>query len=519
MANPRPLLDRLLNAPDLATIVPRLQPDVLHRVIQTCGLEACTEFVALATPEQLTRVLDLDVWRLRTAGADEAFDADRFGEWIAVLLDAGADVAFAKLDGLDIHLIVTGLASHIRVFDHAAVSSYITLDGELVPGRRTNTKEFAAEIGGYQIEAKRTSAWDVIVELLAFLDAEHAAYFHRLMRGCVRVSSGPREADGFHDLLDDADQDLFDLARTRETRRERQGYVSPAQAHAFLRGARDLRLDGHRPLPSPIARAHFRAVESARTDPQADREGNIDAADPVAAAPAERPQDQAGAVEVLRDAGLLGAQPRALLGARDQEPSRLALVHAHLASRPAGVEELAYLANAVMAGCSIQGRPFTMLEASDAGVAIGNLGLESWPSQWDDPDLVTAFQLGWAILHREVCLHAAHTLITVLDEINCRDRDLQLRLEGLRRELLQHLRAGEPWRARDNLDVIITMDAPAWAVLLGLIDECPVMHAALAASRQRVLKINPSEFTFISKRSHIRVVHEYLATLATVLTR
>jgi hypothetical protein len=518
MANPRPLLDRLLNVPDLATVVPRLRPDVLHRVIQTCGLEACTEFVALATPEQLTRVLDLDVWRLRAVGADETFDADRFGEWIAVLLDAGADVAFAKLEGLDVHLIVTGLASHIRVFDHVAVSSYITLDGELVQGR-TSTNAFVSEIGGFHIEAKRTSAWDVIVELLAFLDAEHPAYFRRVMRACVRLSSGPREADGFHDLLEEADQDLFDLARTREARREGQGYVSPAQAHAFLRGARDVRLDGHRPPPSPIARAHFRAVESALTDPDAGREASTEAGDPGATAPSEHLHDQAGTVDVLRDAGLLGAQPRALLGAPDQQPSRLMLIHAHLSSRPAGVEELAYLANAVMAGGSLQGRPFTMLEASDAGVAICNLGLESWPSSWDEPDLVTAFQVGWAILHRDVCLHAARTLIRVLDTIHCGDRDIQLRLEGLRRDLMQHIRAGEPWRARDNLDVIITMDAPAWAVLVSLIDECPVMHAALAASRQRVLTINPSEFTFISERSQIRIVDRYLATLATVLTR
>ena len=61
MAKSESLLVRLLNTPDLATIVPRLQPEVLHRVLQTCGLEDCAEFVALATPEQLTRILDARV--------------------------------------------------------------------------------------------------------------------------------------------------------------------------------------------------------------------------------------------------------------------------------------------------------------------------------------------------------------------------------------------------------------------------------------------------------------------------
>ena len=64
MATPHPLLDRLLKTPDLARVIPVLPPDVLHRVIQACGLEDSTEFVALATPTQLSRILDVDVWHL-----------------------------------------------------------------------------------------------------------------------------------------------------------------------------------------------------------------------------------------------------------------------------------------------------------------------------------------------------------------------------------------------------------------------------------------------------------------------
>ena len=51
--DPRRLLDRILDTPHLAHVVPRLQPEVLHRVIQSCGLEDCGELVALATPGQL----------------------------------------------------------------------------------------------------------------------------------------------------------------------------------------------------------------------------------------------------------------------------------------------------------------------------------------------------------------------------------------------------------------------------------------------------------------------------------
>jgi hypothetical protein len=94
MATPLPLLARLLKTPDLAKIVPQLPPEVLHRVIQVCGLEDCAEFVALATPAQLTRILDADLWTSRAPGIGEAFDAERFGVWLEVLMESGAAAEF-----------------------------------------------------------------------------------------------------------------------------------------------------------------------------------------------------------------------------------------------------------------------------------------------------------------------------------------------------------------------------------------------------------------------------------------
>ena len=84
------LLARLLDTPHLAKAIPRLQPELLHRVIQTCGLEDSADVVALATPEQLAQVFDLDLWRAPTPGFDEELDPDRFGVWLEVLMHSGA---------------------------------------------------------------------------------------------------------------------------------------------------------------------------------------------------------------------------------------------------------------------------------------------------------------------------------------------------------------------------------------------------------------------------------------------
>jgi hypothetical protein len=235
------------------------------------------------------------------------------------------------------------------------------------------------------------------------------------------------------------------------------------------------------------------------------------------------PAVEAGAAarvfDVLREAGVLNGQPPALLAAPDGATSRLVLMRAYVASHPASPEELAYLANTIIAGGSIQGRPFTTREASDAAVAICNLGLDQWPERWRDRDLVSAFQVGWTFLHREVCMFVAERLIDVIADLRCKDRDITMRLRALRRDLLQHVRDRAPWRARNALDVMLMLDAPTWAALLALIDECPVVNAAVAASRRACRTIDPQDFEFISERSQIAAVHEFVGALPSALNR
>jgi hypothetical protein len=501
MAKPHGPLERLLHAPNLPAIVPRLEPEILQRLIQTCGLEDSAQLLVHATPEQIGRVMDSDIWRAPGPGFDEAFDPDRFGLWLTVLMQSDSTMASGKLAGLEIELMVAGIASHIAVFDYVAAAAYTTLDGEQMPGRRT-PDGLTCEIGGYLVEARRSSAWDAIVDLLVLLESERPDYFHRLMRACVRLSNGALEQDGFHDLLDARGQDLLDLSLDREARREERGYMSPAQARAFLIETRNFRFDAERPAGSAIARAYFRAIEPVSLPP---REAAVH-------------PDVSTVIELLEHAGVPAGRPRALLGASDTPRSSLPFVHAYAASHPAGEEELAYLANTILAGCSVQGRSLTVQEAPDCVLAICNLGLEHWPSHWPAGDLITAFQVGWAILHRDVCLYAARRLTDVLAVIRCSDRDTQLQLDGLRRGLVRHLDDGEPWRAGDALDVILVLDSACWAALRALIDECPVMHAALDASRRACRTIDPADFQFISDSRQIASVRQFLDALPSLLT-
>ena len=459
------------------SLVPTLRAEVLQRAIQTRGLEESADLIALATPAQLARVLDVDLWRAPAPGADEVLDADRFGQWMAVLMQAGAAVAADKLAGLDTDLIVAGLAQYLSVFDLGSISPFITLEGELTESRDVRTGPIF-EIGVYAIEIRRPGAWDAIVDLLAYLDAERPEQFHRLMQGCLRLSSGTCEDDGCDELLEDTAQQVFDVTSAREERREAQGFVTPAGADAFLREGRSLRLDGEQPAPSAIARGYFRALGSSL---------------PTASAAAAPPNPD----------GVAHAQQ--------------SFVHAYIAAHEHAEEEMAFLANAVVAGVPVLGRPFTAREAWDGALAVCNLGLQNWPSHWSSPDLCTAFQAGWTILHREVGMFSARRLTEILADLRCIDQDIQRQLDSLRFELRQCVQDGTPWQAQPALEIIMMLDAPAWAALSALLDRFPVMHAAVGASTGGRRTISSTDFTFVSGNADVATVRGFVDGLPALL--
>jgi hypothetical protein len=529
--DPRPLLDRILDTPHLAHVVPHLQPEVLHRIIQTCGLEDCGELVALATPGQLASIFDLDLWRADQPGLDEQFDADRFGLWLEMLVESDAAVAAQTVAAMEADLVIAAFAQHIRVFDPAAGCAAADAPG--------------CEVGGYRVVARRTGSWDAIVAALVSLDAGHRDCFHRVMRGCRSLSNSAPEVDGLDDLLTVKEQAMFDLAFDREQRRDSQGYVTPAQARAFLQVSRQFRLTHESAPPgNPIVRAYFRGIEWTDATDAESTSSRLLAAPGARAAPEDSPETVAAvaagvdALNTLMGAGVLPQQPRALLGAPQSEQGeapRLARIQAHMqfacdrdqAAYSMRSQELAYLANTIVAGCSVQARPLTRQEASEAAVAACNLGLENWPvgpalpdSFLVDHDLVSVFQVGWTVLHEDVCLYTAERLIRVLAGLQGGDREIQAGLRALRIAMAKHCKTGEPWRARDALDVMMILDMPAWATLLGLIDECPVIHAGLGASLGSATRtVAPSAFEFISEKSQIASVHEFMRLLPDTLRR
>jgi hypothetical protein len=353
------------------------------------------------------------------------------------------------------------------------------------------------------------------------------------------------------------EQHLQDVAIEREQRRSRLGYATPADARAFLQMARQPQ---HTPSASaaiainPIARAYFRAAEeepdstpedTSAGDPEsAPHHDATDVSAPAVAKPSagqgrgddDIPTSIDAVIELLVEAGVMPERPRALLEAADEDPRAARLpvlrrlmefvLHHDETAYLTRSRELAFLANTLLAGSSVQSRPFTPREASDAAACICNLGLECWSTAMPpdaflvDHDLVTAFEVGWSVLYKDVSLFAADQLMSTVAELQCVDADTRRGLRALRRTLVMQREAGTPWLARDAADVLAMLDMTAWISVLGLLDECPILPAALTAVlERRTTSVSPTAFEFISTTAQIGDIRLFMRMLPDVLAR
>jgi hypothetical protein len=531
---PRDLLERVLETPDLARVVQGLEPAVLHQLVRTCGLEDCGQIVALASTEQLMRVFDRDLWRNEPAGGQERFDADRFGVWLEVLAEAGADVAARKIVEMDFDLVTAALSHHVLVLDQEAMATdraAVELglhDDDPIAGAQVAQVEAALdgavgyEVSGYLVVAKRGESWDALVSVLTSLDVDHHAFFRKLMSRCCAISTEYIvDNGGLYEVLTTGDQVLDDLASDRDERRGQEGYVAPPMAAAFLKLAREPIGSGNAPpAPDHLTVRYFRGIEERAQE----RAGEATERRPRPGARTEHktPHDVRQLLTTLPEAGALPTSPVPLL--REQEaglPDRLARIKNWLAdeqtANPAAharrVHQLGYLANVLIAGCSFQSRRFRSVEAADAALATCNLGLENWPPHWaPSQDLVTVFRVGWSVLHERVALYVAGRLVRILSEMRADDDELHHQLLALRRRMAAQVKAGTPWRERENLDVIAILDPPSWATLLGLVDECPVVPKAEAKRAGAPHRVT-TEFEFISENRQIAWAREFAESL------
>jgi Family of unknown function (DUF6178) len=527
---PHDFVARILESPDLARVVQSLEPAVLHQIVTRCGLEDCGPLVALATTEQLMRVFDADLWRAEAAGGEERLDVERFGLWLEVLAEAGADVAARRLVEMDFDFVTAALSRQVLVLDAGAMTierlaAEMSEDRELAE-RALDRMEAALEeglsleVGGFRVVARRGDSWDALAAILVSLHDSHHAFFGRLLGRCRAFSAEYIDDNGgLYEVLTTDEQILADVAGDRVDRREEKGYVAPPLAASFLAIAREPVLRGDGPPPSDhVTVRYLRGLEEGERDtPAHEATPGVQTEDPAARSTERHVHEL---LATLQEEGLLPRSRAGLLGAVSGAGDRHARIRGFIEQeRPPAAQaryrhELGYLANVLVAGCSFQSRRFRPVEAADAVLAACNLGLESWPRRWPEArDLVTVFRVGWSVVHERVCLHTARRLVEIVSDLECDDPDVRSQLRTLARRMAAQLKAGTPWRARDELDVLAVLDPPSWAAVLGFVDECPVVSKVPDAAKRRAALRVTTEFEFISESGQIARARDVVESL------
>jgi hypothetical protein len=406
--NSAQLLMQILERPGLVAAVRELPGAVLGKLIDRIGLEDAGALVALASTEQLERVFDDDLWRAKRAGDDETFRPERFALWLRVMIEAGEEALVQRLCELPQDLVA--LAFH-RL---ALVVDLDVLEEQLSPGdEEAQALERALENAAFEeweefrVIARDSDAWDDVWGALMALDRDHHDGLRALLERCRDMTLEYISGQGGLFQVLTADEMLeSDVAAAREDRRAAEGYVSAADARAFLELAR--RQDGTADERDPITRAYFRGLPQ----PAPSCKPRPNAAPPKLGTDATaREPGRARAVDtdaralaaLLQEAQVMSspAQPLAALPAVDgATPERSHLVAplfeqamkdlrdrdpARFAER---VREVGYLVNVWMAGAAHEGRRprpaeamESVLRACEAGLRAAHPGAEAASDQ------------------------------------------------------------------------------------------------------------------------------------------
>jgi hypothetical protein len=388
------LLMRILERPGLVAAVRELPGAVLGKLIDRIGLEDAGELVALASTAQLERVFDDDLWRADRAGGDETFRPERFALWLRVMLDAGEDALVRRLCELPQDLVALAVHRLVLVMDMDVIEEMLRPgDEEAAQLERALEYSTFEEWEELRLIARDPDVWEDVWNALLLLDREHHDRLRAILERCCEMSTEYISGQGGLFQVLTADEMLdSDVAAARDDRRVAEGFVSPADARAFLELARRGKGKGRAKGEDegerdPITRAYFRNLSrpavAAKVDEPRQREG----------APAAR-ADVGDLAALLREAEVIAPAPAgtpllAPAAAGDPKPGQAHLVAPLLEQAmndlrerdprlfDTRVQELGYLVNVWIAGGAHEGRTPRPVEALETVLRTCDAGLRA----------------------------------------------------------------------------------------------------------------------------------------------
>ena len=400
-----PNLLSLTDNPRLPSLVQKLPPPVLSRLIGTIGVEDAGPLVAMTTPQQMRELFDDVLWQTPAPGLPARFSTDEFLRWLEVLNEESVDFAAERLQALGDQFLVAALG---RILDVQAKDAQFS--GQGVMDDREDCGDFLVRSRpGYD------DHWDTVRTTLAAIHTDHPRFLDRVLGRCTPSWTG---------FVSERPYVLarIDESGDRDIRREQAGFVGTDTATAFLAEARVtpvatlIEADGY----DPISARHLALRPLGDEEDAAALEGRSEV-------PCVNDEELMELLVVLGQIEGIHQAPRLLAPAGP----RILTIKARLAALEQNqpdafavrMGELVYLANVLMAGLSSP--KLTKGEAPNIALAICNIGAgrdgRADNALADPPGLTGLFRIGWHTLSRLPPL-AARRLVAVLRDPVIRER-------------------------------------------------------------------------------------------------
>lgn len=240
-SNSQQLLTQLISNDRFIAEIQSLDPAIVRKIIKHVGLEDAAELLPMLSSEQLQEVMDQDTWLRTLPGEEDKFDTKRFSTWLAMLLESGADFAAEKVLEMDEELFTLAISGLVMALDKdemhiLSIESSNDSETEFKYLDKVLESTFTMEMEGYVLMSKDTFHWDTVVDILTALQKQHSDLVERMLLRISRMTLELiDEADGLMNLLKDSEMLDSDVNSDRQERREKEGYVGPSAAKAFLK--------------------------------------------------------------------------------------------------------------------------------------------------------------------------------------------------------------------------------------------------------------------------------------------
>jgi len=548
------LLQKLQSSPQLPALIQKLEPPALHKLIQHIGLKDSGDIIALATTDQIRQVLDIELWKNRKPGTAETLDSDQFLSWLAVWNEIGTDFTATKLYELGDDFLVLCLANVVMVADMSVIGlSDAELDFDNLGITNTDLDPWEAiipgsalpvcsqDFGNFGVLGSDIDQWDTILSALNSLWSEQPEFMLRVLRRCCFERSILSEDTSENDAKRVLHQDM---AQVRESKRERQGFVTPLNASIFLIQAKSSGLEAlcAQKEYDLNTRKHFKLATGAQQVENQQLLGHESELD--ATHTGEEDLRELEKLEsVLVDADIIRKSKTPLLlqtPAREEfsiDKSSLQDVLNNLAETnpealSARLNEIIYMSNILMTGAEFRGGRFLEAEAAKAVMGNCSLGLDYLVSTQpegkgdtsrehllSEPGLVQAFQVGYHLINRipRQCAHKITSALTSIEAENILRQSSPIRTEvdivlsdgGL----IDKVDQGMFKEAKEMIDLLfVVFDHTLCHCLTSLVDSFPCFPMTLDHPDTKTLTVNTS-MRYIRSIDDLIVIDHFLDNL------